>query len=70
MNREQFLVVATLLRMRENTVEAASMVLLDGFSQAHVARLMGMSTQAVGAAVRRIQGAHHMIEEAYRLNEE
>ena len=46
------------------------MVLLDGFSQAHVARLMGMSTQAVGAAVRRIQGAHHMIEEAYRLNEE
>ncbi len=65
MTPEQFDALARLTRAREPARTASRRVLVDGISQAAAAREHGMSTSALGNAVRRYREFDALIREAY-----
>lgn len=52
---DQYEAIATLLRMRDPSREAARLVLVDGMRPADAARTTGLTPQAVGNAVSRVR---------------
>lgn len=64
MTGEQFAAVATLLRMRGPSREAARMVLVDGIAGVAAAEQTGLSAQGVSNAVQRVRAGLELAKQA------
>lgn len=58
MNLAEFTAAVKTTKMRQKTIDAVRMVLVDGKKEVEVVALTGMKQQQVNEAVRRIEAAH------------